>query len=93
MKRFIYLNKLNFKKISLIILVIPNWLSANELSIIKYGYGMRGWNGYEYEKAQLHPKQWYLPNYSIVRFKSFEVANTNEQALNGLYLSLSVKKK
>lgn len=92
MKCFIYLNKFNFKKILLMILVIPNWLSANELSIIKYGYGMRGWNGYEYEKAQLHPKQWYLPNYPIVRFKSFEVANTNEQALNGLYLSLSIKK-
>lgn len=64
---------------------------ANELSVIKYGYGIREWDGDKYIDARIHPKLWYQGNELNVRFKLAEDNIFRERQLYGITTALTAE--
>lgn len=46
--------------------------NANDIYVIKYAYGKRGWNGVEYEPANVRPLYSYRQYYSVSDIKSIK---------------------
>ena len=57
--------------IMFILNTMPYGAVANELSIIKYGYGIREWDGKQYLEPSRHPKQWYQDREVNARFTRY----------------------
>lgn len=78
--------------IMFILNTMPYGAVANELSIIKYGYGIREWDGKQYLEPSRHPKQWYQDREVNARFTIAEDMDLKVQHLYKISLSLKIEK-
>lgn len=79
---------LTYLKIILYLIYSPCCLAVDKLTLMKYEYGMRGWDGVRYEKGYIYP----LPYKYQYPSLTDEENNENLKKLN-LKVNLSIDKK
>lgn len=75
-------------RVFLILLFVSFQTTANDLIVMKYEYGKRGWDGVKYEKGSIYPLPTYSPRYLIA-----DIENINVKSRINVTLDISIKKK
>lgn len=75
-------------KVLIFCMLVSFQTTANDLIIMKYGYGKRGWNGSKYEKASIYPLSDKYFHYSVSDIKNKHI----KKNLN-ITLELSLQNK